>query len=107
MAYTLERLEGPLGQGEVARAAGLSVRTLARRFEEEAHTSWRRFLHDARMMRAMELLALPGARVTQTALAVGFESLAAFTHAFTGYAGERPRDFRARVSGQEEAAERG
>ncbi|ADO71651.1 Transcriptional regulator, AraC family [Stigmatella aurantiaca DW4/3-1] len=98
MAYTLAHLAGPLSFEEAARAAGLSGRTLARRFDEEAQTTWRRFLHDARMLRAMELLAQDGARVTQTAYDVGFESLAAFTHAFHAFSGERPRDFRQRVA---------
>ncbi|MDC0707184.1 helix-turn-helix transcriptional regulator [Stigmatella sp. ncwal1] len=98
MAYTLAHLEGPLSFEGAARAAGLSGRTLARRFDAEAQTTWRRFLHDARMLRAMELLAQNGARVTQTAHDVGFESLAAFTHAFHAFSGERPRDFRQRVA---------
>ncbi|WP_338865066.1 helix-turn-helix transcriptional regulator [Myxococcus stipitatus] len=98
MAYTLAHLGGPVTVAGAARAARLSQRTLARRFEDEARTTWRRFLHDARMLRAMELLAEDGARVTQTAYAVGFESLAAFTHAFTAFTGERPRDFRQRVA---------
>ncbi|QSQ22463.1 helix-turn-helix transcriptional regulator [Pyxidicoccus parkwayensis] len=98
MTYTLARLAGSATLAGAAKAAGLSERTLARRFEDEAGTSWRRFLHDARMLRAMELLAEDGARVTQTAYTVGFESLAAFTHAFTDFTGERPRDFRQRVA---------
>nr|WP_255653497.1 helix-turn-helix transcriptional regulator [Myxococcus sp. XM-1-1-1] len=98
MAYTLAHLPGPVTLAGAAKAAGLSQRTLARRFDDEAGTSWRRFLHDARMLRAMELLAEDGARVTQTAYAVGFESLAAFTHAFTAFTGERPRDFRQRIA---------
>lgn len=98
MAYTLAQLAEPVTFAQAARAAGLSERTLARRFEQEAGITWRRFLHDARMLRAMELLAEEGARVTQTAYAVGFESLAAFTHAFHAFCGERPRDFRQRVA---------
>lgn len=98
MAFTLEHLGGSLRFADVARAAGLSGRTLARRFEEEGATTWRRFLHDARMLHAMELLSEQGARVTQTAYAVGFESLAAFTHAFHAFCGELPRDFRQRVA---------
>lgn len=98
MAYTLAHLAGPVTFASAAHAAGLSSRTLARRFEDEAGTTWRRFLHDARMLRAMELLAQENARVTQTAYAVGFESLAAFTHAFHAFSGERPRDFRQRVA---------
>ncbi|OJT22056.1 AraC family transcriptional regulator [Archangium sp. Cb G35] len=98
MAFTLKHLGEPISFEDAARAARLSGRTLSRRFEEEAQTTWRRFLHDARMLRAMELLAEEGARVTQTAYAVGFESLAAFTHAFHAFTGERPRDFRQRVA---------
>ncbi|XXF76252.1 helix-turn-helix transcriptional regulator [Myxococcaceae bacterium GXIMD 01537] len=98
MAHTLRRLGGAVTLADAARAAGLSERTLARRFGTEAATTWRKFLHDARMLRAMELLAEDGARVTQTAYAVGFESLAAFTHAFHAFTGERPRDFRQRVA---------
>lgn len=98
MAFTLKHLGEPISFEDAARAARLSGRTLARRFEEEAQTTWRRFLHDARMLRAMELLAEEGARVTQTAYAVGYESLAAFTHAFHSFCGERPRDFRQRVA---------
>ncbi|WP_257452791.1 AraC family transcriptional regulator [Archangium lipolyticum] len=107
MAFTLEHLGEPLSLEDVARAARLSSRTLARRFEEEAATTWRRFLHDARMLRAMELLAEEGARVTQTAYEVGFESLAAFTHAFHAFSGESPRDFRQRVARGAEPQDQG
>ncbi|HEU4538051.1 MAG TPA: AraC family transcriptional regulator, partial [Polyangiaceae bacterium] len=97
MRLVLDRLDEPLTAAEVARAAGLSTRTLARRFADEAQTTWRRFLHDARMLKAMDLLVRPGARVTETALAVGFESLGAFSRAFERFAGESPRDYRRRV----------
>ncbi|MGA9520541.1 MAG: helix-turn-helix transcriptional regulator, partial [Myxococcaceae bacterium] len=98
MDFTLEHLdESELSIAEVSRSSGLSERTLARRFQEEAQTSWRAFLHDARMLRAMELLA-EGERVTQAAFAVGFESLAAFSHGFHAFTGERPKDFRRRVT---------
>ena len=98
MDFSLEHLgESDLSLEEVSRSAGLSTRTLARRFQDETQTSWRAFLHDARMLRAMELLA-EGERVTQTAFAVGFESLAAFSHGFHAFTGERPKDFRRRVT---------
>lgn len=94
MDFLIERMaESPTLQ-EVARHAGLSVRTLARRFEDEAQTSFRAFLQKVRMMRATELLAEDGARVTDVALAVGFESPAAFTRAFEGFSGQSPRDYR-------------
>jgi AraC-like DNA-binding protein len=99
MQYAIEELSGAPTVEEAAKRAGLSTRTLGRRFTEEAQTSWRQFLHHARMMRAMELLAAPGARVTDTALAVGFESPGSFTRAFEEFTGEKPKDYRKRRTG--------
>lgn len=94
MAYAIDEIGREATIEGAAKRAGLSVRTLARRFAGEAQTTWRQFLHQARMMRAMELLGEPGARVTDTAFAVGFESLAAFTRAFEEFTGLLPKDFR-------------
>lgn len=79
-----------------ARAARLSLRTLSRRFREELSTTPRAWLRAARLLRAMDLLARPDARVTEVALAVGFESPSAFTAAFVELTGETPRAHRAR-----------
>lgn len=95
--FVVDRLAEPLTLPQVARHAGVSVRTLARRFQDEARTSFRDYLQRARMMRATELLAEEGARVTDVALAVGFESPAAFSRAFEAFLGESPRDYRARL----------
>lgn len=97
MDFVVDRLAEPPSLPEAARHAGLSVRTLARRFRDEAHTSFRDYVQRARMMRATELLAEEGARVTDAALAVGFESPAAFSRAFEAFLGESPRDYRARL----------
>lgn len=99
MQLTLEGLDTALTIETVARASGLSVRSLSRRFADETGTSWRSFLRAARMMRAMELLSIPGARVTEVGLEVGFESPSAFSRAFEQFAGETPRDFRRRHAG--------
>jgi AraC-like DNA-binding protein/mannose-6-phosphate isomerase-like protein (cupin superfamily) len=79
-----------------ARAAWVAERTLARRFEDETHMTFRSYLQAARMMRAMELLAVPGSSITDTAFAVGFASLPAFTTAFTQRCGETPSAYRSR-----------
>lgn len=50
--------------------------------------------------RASELLSRPGARVTGTALEVGFESTAAFTRAFEALFGETPATFKQRAQGR-------
>lgn len=76
-----------------ARAANLSARTLRRRFRDELGLSWRNFIREVRMNRAMELLSREQMSVTQTAFAVGFNSISAFTVAFATHSGQSPRTF--------------
>ena len=97
MAWIGEHLEDATIEG-AAEAAHVSVRTLSRRFDEEAREGFRSYLQSARMMRAMELLAAPRASVSAVAYAVGFRSLGAFTTAFTERTGETPSAYRTRVS---------
>lgn len=98
MAHLLQDLAAPLDVPGAARAAGVSPRTLARRFAEETGGSARQFLQRARMMRAMELLDVPARRVGEIARAVGFDSQSAFTTAFRAFAGESPGAYRRRAS---------
>jgi AraC-like DNA-binding protein/mannose-6-phosphate isomerase-like protein (cupin superfamily) len=95
--YALAHLE-TASMDEAARAAAVSSRTLARRFQSETQMSWRSFLRTARVLRGMELLAQPGTNVTETALAVGFESLAAFSTCFRELTGESPSEYQKRVT---------
>lgn len=96
MDYTLKHLQ-EINIDEVAEAANLSARTLRRRMQQETGISWQQFLRTARLMRAMELLAAPEAQVTETALAVGYSSLSAFTQAFARFTGETPSRYRQRI----------
>jgi len=84
---------------DVARAVGVSVRTLHRRLVGETGLSFRDYLVRARVLAAMAALAEPRARVTDVAPRVGFESLGAFARAFRKIAGESPSEYRARVVG--------
>lgn len=95
--YALAHLD-TASMEEAARAAAVSPRTLARRFQSETQMSWRSFLRTARVLRGMELLAQPGTNVTETALAVGFENLAAFSTCFRELTGESPSEYQKRVT---------
>lgn len=98
MRETLGRLSDPgLTAPSVARAAGMSARTMARRFQQEAGMSWRSYTHRARMLRAMELLAVPDATVTDTCYQLGFRSLGTFSAAFHSFVGESPSAFRSQL----------
>jgi AraC-like DNA-binding protein/mannose-6-phosphate isomerase-like protein (cupin superfamily) len=97
-AFVRERIELPLAVEDVARHAGLSVRTLHRRFAQELELGFRDYLGRARVLAAMAHLDEPDARVAEVAARVGFESVGAFTRAFRRLTGESPRDYRKRES---------
>ncbi|MDJ0756180.1 MAG: helix-turn-helix transcriptional regulator [Ardenticatenaceae bacterium] len=78
---------------EAARLISVSSRTLRRQMLREMQTTWRQFLRDARMMQAMELLAAGQHSVTEVALAVGYNSHSAFTHAFHHFTGQNPSEY--------------
>ena len=99
MALGLARLDAPPLVAEVARHVAMSPRSFQRQFLAETGSSWRTFVLQARMLRAMELLAAPGARVTQVAMALGFASFGAFTRAFSRLAGQAPSEYARRASG--------
>ncbi len=88
LQFTEAHLQAGLSLKNVAKAAHVSERTLARRFSDETGLSWRQ----VRMIRAMELLA-EGARVTDVALAVGYGSQSAFNVAIKAFSGEIPTAF--------------
>lgn len=98
VGYALSNLSTPLSLAQVAHAAGVSERTLLRRFASEARMSWREFLARARMIRAMELLEEQEPQVTEVAYATGFESVSAFSTAFRRFTGETPSQYRRRVT---------
>jgi AraC-like DNA-binding protein len=91
--YMLAHLDEDVDITQTAKVAGMSTRTLARRFQDEMGMGFREVVRKARMLRAMELFAAPSARVTDVALAVGFDSPAAFTRAFAAFSGQRPKDY--------------
>ena len=97
MAYTLAHLADKLALADVAGAANVSERTLARRFNEETGMTWSQFVHRARMIRAMELLARSDTKVIEVVYAVGYASVSAFNHAFRNFTGETPSGYCKRI----------
>lgn len=83
----------------VSRAVNVSERTLRRLFHVEVQLPWRSYLHQARLLRAMALLADGDQTVMEVATAVGFDSVSAFSRAFFKHCGETPSTYRQRVRG--------
>jgi AraC-like DNA-binding protein len=73
----------------VAKHAGASARTLERLFRSETGLSFGAWRQRARLIRALQLLA-DDVSVTQTAIAVGYESTSAFVAAFRRTIGTTP-----------------
>jgi AraC-like DNA-binding protein len=96
MDYILRHLPSRLTVDEIAQAVNVSNRTLARRFVEEARITCGQFIHHARMLRAMELLAEHNTSVIDVAYSVGFESISSFNTAFRRFTQETPTQYRRR-----------
>lgn len=75
---------------EVAHHVGMSERTLRRHMQSELGQSWREFIREFRMNRAMEMLRNDRLSITETAFEVGFSSSSAFSSAFLDYVGKSP-----------------
>lgn len=89
----------PLGepsQKEVARRLGLSRRSLQRRLSEE-QTSYSDVLESMRYELARGYMADPRYSITEIAYLLGFGTATSFSRAFMRWAGEAPRDYRARL----------
>ncbi|MFT4027430.1 MAG: helix-turn-helix transcriptional regulator [Novosphingobium sp.] len=97
MAYTRSNLARS-SLPQAAAAAGLSERTLRRRFLGELGMGWDDYRRRARLIAAVEALSDSARSVAQIAAEVGFESQSAFAKAFQQLTGETPREFRRRRS---------
>lgn len=96
--FLLGRLDRPVGLADAAKAGGLSVRTLQRRCASELGLSLQGWLHRARIVVALELLADPGLSVGEVAVKVGYGGGAAFSRAFVDALGAPPSAWRAQLS---------
>jgi AraC-like DNA-binding protein len=94
VAYTRAHL-GTSNMSAVCRSAGVSERTLRRRFHQELGMSWNEYRRRARLLAAAALLERTAMPIGVIAAQVGFESQSAFAKAFRDLTGKSPRAFRA------------
>jgi AraC-like DNA-binding protein len=96
MEYTAEHL-ADVTLKDVCSSVGTSERTLRRRFLQVTGMSWRQYLQESRLLKAMALLADSNQNLLAIAMAVGFKSASAFTRAVGRYTGESPNAYRQRI----------
>lgn len=91
---------------EIAAHAGMSTRTLNRRFREQTGTTPLQWLHRARVRRAQHLLETTAHPVERIATQTGFGSPTAFRERFRRVVGTSPQGYR-RAFRSERATETG
>ncbi|WP_405162923.1 helix-turn-helix domain-containing protein [Nocardia sp. NBC_01499] len=87
-------LVNPLTLADIAKHAGLSVRTLQRRFRTQLGTTTLNWLLAARIHRAQYLLETTDLSVDRIAAECGFGSVVNLRHHFTRQVGTPPRNYR-------------
>ncbi|RLQ04548.1 helix-turn-helix domain-containing protein [Micromonospora sp. BL1] len=83
-----------LALADIARHAGMSVRTLNRRFRDQVGTTPLRWLHRVRVHQAQHLLETTAHPVDRVATQVGFGSVTAFRDRFRRVTGTSPQAYR-------------
>jgi transcriptional regulator GlxA family with amidase domain len=96
--WALARLDRPLGLEDLAREGNMSVRTLARRFEQETGSTPHRWLTHQRLLAAQRRLETTGDGIDEVARAVGFASGMTLRHHFRRMFGTTPTSYRRRFS---------
>jgi transcriptional regulator GlxA family with amidase domain len=89
-----ESVERDLTTARIAERAGMSTRTLNRRFREQTCTTPLRWLHRARVRRAQYLLETTGEAVERIGDRTGFGSPTAFRDTFKSVVGISPQAYR-------------
>jgi len=94
LQYIHAEAESDLSLAGIAAAAGMSRSSLAARFKEMLGLAPMAYATQWRMLKARELLAVPGLALADIAARVGYASEAAFSRAFSRTFQETPGAFR-------------
>ncbi|MGQ3073365.1 MAG: GlxA family transcriptional regulator [Ferrovibrionaceae bacterium] len=89
-----ERLAGPIALSDLARAAGVSPRTLARRIQAATGLSPMRFVQKIRLDTALQLLQSTGLSLEAIADRLGFADAATLYRLVRRHTGQPPSAFR-------------
>ena len=86
-------VKGASGIEHLAKAMGMSVRTLQRRLKE-AGLSYSNVQEDVRKTLALNLLENETLALAEIAFSLGYSEVSAFNHAFRRWVGQTPGDYR-------------
>lgn len=94
LTWLRDNLARDLALGDIAAHAGMSTRTLIRRFREQTGTTPLQWLHRARIRQAQHLLETTQHSVERISAQVGFGSPTAFRDRFKRTTGVSPHTYR-------------
>jgi AraC-like DNA-binding protein len=80
---------GKMSKPNIAKALGMSARTLSRRLADE-HVTFAEVVDDLRRSLALQYLKDPGVSLSQIAWLLGYERATSFNHAFRRWTGRSP-----------------
>lgn len=93
-----EHLHGKLSIEEIAGQAGMTSRTLNRRFHKTLGVSPLEFIQDLRLDRAKKMLSTSTESEDQIGYMVGYEDSASFRRIFRKKVGLTPGEYRSRFA---------
>jgi len=102
LAWLEEHAADDLDLAAIAGRAGLSTRTLSRRFAEQTGTTPLQWLHRARVRRAQFLLETTAHPVERIAVQTGFTSQTSFRERFRAVVGVSPQAYRRAFRGPDD-----
>lgn len=85
-----EKLDSLLRATDLAAGSGMSERSMQRLFTKELGMSFSSYQKLMRMVKAAELLSVPGKTISEVAYSVGYDNLPSFTGSFREMMGASP-----------------
>ncbi|WP_159888240.1 response regulator transcription factor [Paenibacillus puerhi] len=94
MAYIEEHMGKDVGLQQVARFVHLHPNHLSEVFKKEVGMTFGDYVTRQKMRRAMEILSVSPAKVSEVAARVGFEDVKYFSQVFKKFTGKTPSEYR-------------
>ena len=99
--YIRAHFSEPIDRNSIAASMYLSPEHLGKMYKKETGTSIKDYLTEYRLQKARELLKTPGIRISDAALAVGFDNFTYFSTMFKKQTGLTPNEYRKQMHSSE------
>lgn len=96
--YIHEHYAEDISRTEIAESVFLTPEYMAKMFKKETGVSLKQYISDYRILIAKERLAVPGARISDVAAEVGFDSFSYFSTVFKKTTGLTPGEYHAQYT---------